>query len=81
MAEIIECECRDGCQCSADPGPAMHLIERGGKRMQVCSRCTLPEDTDIEKFAVNRNALTFKDVMDYDPIAAFLLLAESAEEA
>jgi hypothetical protein len=52
----------------------MHLIERDGKRMRVCSRCTLPEDTYIEHFAVNRSVLTFKDVADYDPLAALMLL-------
>ena len=43
-----ECECRQGCQCAGVPGPAAELITRDGKRMRVCTRCTLPGDSERE---------------------------------
>ncbi len=39
-----ECECRQGCSCAGIPGPAAELVERDGKEMRVCTRCSLSSD-------------------------------------
>ena len=74
MPDITLCDCRDGCQCAAIPGPAVHLIEREGVKMKVCSRCILGGDYERDLFSVNRDSLTLEELVDYDPIAGFLFL-------
>jgi len=74
MPDITLCDCRDGCQCAAIPGPAVHLIEREGVKMKVCSRCILGGDSERDLFSVNRDSLTLEELLDYDPIAGFLFL-------
>ena len=76
---MILCECRDGCQCEAKQGPALHDISRDGKRMNVCSRCILTDDVAIEMYGVNKDVLTLKEVGDYDPLAGFIMLFEGRE--
>lgn len=77
---MIICECRDGCQCQDNPGPAMHIIERKGKVMNVCSRCDLTGDTMISRFALNREELSAAALLEYDPIAALMLALGDFEE-
>lgn len=41
-----ECECRQGCQCEVEAGPALFNIVRDKKPMKVCSKCTISGDSD-----------------------------------
>ncbi len=73
-----ECECRQGCQCQGVPGPAAEEITRDGKRLRVCTRCTLPEDTD-------RVWLVTKDspadvFMNYDTLGFFVIIGHLSSE-
>ncbi len=77
---MIICECRDGCQCQDNPGPAMHIIERNGKVMNVCSRCDLTGDTMIKRFALNRETLSAEALIEYDPIAALMVMMGEFDE-
>lgn len=40
------CECRDSCACETNPGPAAWDVLRDGRRLKVCTRCTLSGDAD-----------------------------------
>jgi len=58
----------------------MHIIERKGKVMNVCSRCDLTGDTMISRFALNREELSAAALLEYDPIAALMLALGDFEE-
>lgn len=80
-SELVLCECREGCVCESKPGFAMHLIERDGVRMRVCTRCHFGDDKEVAMFSVNMDKLTLKDVIESDPIAAFMLMFRDEESA
>ena len=42
------CQCRQGCQCEAQAGPAAYHVTRGGLAMRVCTYCILSSDTNRE---------------------------------
>lgn len=42
------CECRDGCQCQASPGPAAVILRRGPRVLNACTRCQLPGDVVLD---------------------------------
>lgn len=50
-----ECECRGGCQCEVQAGPAAYEVTRDGKVMRVCTRCDLLEDAPTKRLLVTRN--------------------------
>ena len=69
------CECKDGCQCQQKAGPAVFAVKREGVGdLNVCSRCFL-SDIDTKVGMVNMTELSMKDLIDYDPIFAFVVLA------
>lgn len=73
-----ECECRQGCQCAGIPGPAAEEITRNGKRMKVCTRCTLTGDVD-RVWLVTED--TPGDVFrNYDPLGFFCILGHLQEK-
>jgi len=67
-----ECECRNGCQCAARPGPAAFTVVRDGVTMKVCTRCDFSSDRPTQKLLVTKDddASVFSD---YDILGAFVL--------
>lgn len=74
----IPCECRIGCACEDSPGPAVFLIKRDGREMQVCGRCDYPDDKIVRRLNVDR--VLVKTLMEHDPLSTFLLLCGSYNE-
>ncbi len=66
-----QCECRDGCQCKAVAGPAAWTINRDGRILKVCSRCTLSGDTDRKLLVTDETPLA--PFEEYDFLGAFLI--------
>lgn len=73
-----ECECRRGCRCEAFAGPAALVIERDGKRMNVCTRCDLSSDKKIEQLVTKDTP--FDVFQAYDILGAFVLAGNIALE-
>tara|TARA_Y100000310_G_scaffold341826_1_gene442325 strand:+ start:254 stop:490 length:237 start_codon:yes stop_codon:yes gene_type:complete len=66
------CECVAGCQCERNgPGPAYAEVTRDGKRMKVCSRCTLFGDKDEKLLVTAEDSASV--YLDYDPLLFFAL--------
>jgi hypothetical protein len=67
-----ECECRQGCSCQGIPGPAAEEITRNGKRLKVCTRCTLTGDTDREWLVTEASPL--EPFRSWDALGLFCIV-------
>jgi hypothetical protein len=74
---ITRCECRDGCQCQEKPGPAAYLIQRDGRKLRVCTRCTLPGDETLEVL-VNKNTPS-REYIEHDALGILCLVFRMRE--
>lgn len=79
LAPYGRCECRDGCQCRGNPGPAAYRITRGKKRMIVCTRCTLRMRGDKDFKLLLGAKTNMKPFWDYDALGTFCLVGDAAE--
>lgn len=71
-----DCECDGPCRCSTPaklvqmPGPAAYRIERDGRTLHVCTRCTQPDDTNVQPIATLSEIPLYRE---YDPTGARVL--------
>jgi hypothetical protein len=73
-----QCECRDGCRCEAFAGPAAWTVNRDGRILKVCSRCTLSGDTDRKLLVTNETpSAPFEE---YDDLGFFLICSDLNKE-
>ena len=72
-----ECECRDGCQCERNPGPAAFVVTRNGKDVKVCTKCDLSSDR-----ATKRSLFTMETPLEpyrrWDALGAFCIAMRAA---
>jgi len=72
-----DCQCDGPCRCThatsiltSPPGPAAYSVERGGRTLRVCTRCTQPDDTNVRPLASLHELPLYAD---YDPLGARIL--------
>lgn len=69
--EIIDCEC-NGDMCCGGRGIAVFEVERGGKKMKVCTRCDLSSDKN-RKILKYVKKIPAKKLINFDSLGAFCL--------
>jgi hypothetical protein len=69
---MTECECRDGCPCAENPGPAALLVLRNGNPLHVCTRCCLTEVDQVLFITVPTDPPP-QEFLEYDLLGCFAL--------
>lgn len=69
------CECRDGCACEHNPGPALYQVRRGEKAMNVCSKCTGAYGE--EQIALLTDNISPQEQLAYDALGLIALIANT----
>ena len=76
---IYRCECRDGCACQTDPGPAAFEVTRpepdgkGAQVLKVCTRCHLTGDEDETLLVTEEDPIA--PFLEHDPLGVFAILS------
>lgn len=69
------CDC-DGATCCAGRGPAVYSVLRGGKRLNLCTRCILPGDAERTTLPGVKN-LDFDALMRFDSLGTMCILFDA----
>ena len=73
VTAFAKCECTQGCDCGRrGPGRGLFLIDRGDRRMKVCTRCLLEPGDEIVKLLVHEDE-NARELIEYDALGMMVL--------
>ena len=63
----MNCEClHNTCPCATNPGPALFLIKRDNKELNLCTKCVLSSDEKVR--FLTENPMSAEEILNYDPL-------------
>jgi len=73
------CECRAGCACCEQAGPAALQVRRGDLILKICTRCLL--SGDLDRTVLLRGSDEIGTLWEYDCLGMMVLVLGAPTEA